>query len=202
MPPANLAKIALSRPVTSPPFRRGDWKSLNLSSIEKVDGTEELRTFPFARTKKDAKKIVDDGVFGGRRFLEIGSPIGTVILTPEDFGHALRKFDAHREVIANAAVPTIARPNEVWLQEVKEGLNRIHYIKAFKRKRGGAVVVCAFLENQDGSTLVTFYEMWGNRRGMDYVNGIRRGMLLHEGGVRAATVRQDTVTSRVRNTHP
>jgi len=28
---------------------------------------------------------------------------------------------------------------------------------------------------------VTFCEMWKNRRGMDYVNGIRQGVLLHEG---------------------
>jgi len=141
-----------------------------------------LRPLPLARTKKDAGKIVGDGVFGGRRYLEIDSPVETVILTLEDFGHALRKFDAHREVIAAAAVSTIARPNEVWLHEIKGGLNQAHYIKAFKRKRGGSVVVvCAFLENQGGSNLVTFCEMWKNRRGMDYVNGIRQGVLLHEG---------------------
>ena len=139
-----------------------------------------MRPLPSARTKKDAKKTVDDGVFGDRRCLEIDSPIETVILVPEDFDHALRKFDAHREVIANAAVRTIVRPNEVWLQEIKGGQNQIHYIKAFKRKRSGTVVVCAFLENQDGSNLVTFYEMWEDRRGVDYVNGIRKGMLLHE----------------------
>ncbi len=174
-----------TRIAASAPFRHGDWKSLNLPSIEKVGGTEELRPLPFARTKKDAGKIVGDGVFGGRRYIEIDSPAETVILTPEDFGHALRKFDAHREVIAAAAVSAIARPNEVWLREIKGGRNQIHYIKAFKRKRGSSVVVCAFLENQGGGNLVTFYEMWGDRKrkrkGINYVNGIRRGVLLHEG---------------------
>jgi len=146
-----------------------------------MGGAEELCPLARARTPEQAMEIVDDDVFGGRERLVLGSPAGTVILTPRDFEHPLRKFGDHREVIASAVVPTIVRPSESWKQVIVGGKDLIHHIKAFRRNGDNAVIVCVFRENQDGSNFVTFYEMWEGRRGIDYVNAIRQGVLLHEG---------------------
>jgi len=140
-----------------------------------------LRLLVRARTPEQAIEIVGDNVFDGKKHLVLGSTAGTVILTPRDFEHPLRKFDDHREVVAGAVVPTIVRPNESWKQVIVGGRDLIHHIKVFRRRGGNAVIVCVFRENQDGSNFITFYEMWEGRRGIDYVNAIRKGVLLHEG---------------------
>jgi len=146
-----------------------------------MEGAEELRPLFRARTPKQAMEIVDGDVFGGQGRLKLQSPAGAVILAPSDFGHPLRKFEDHREVVAGAVAPTILRPNESWKQVIAGGRDLIHHIKAFRRKGANAVIVCVFRENQDSSNFVTFYEMWEGRRGIDYVNAIRKGILLHEG---------------------
>lgn len=161
--------------------REGDWKSLDLLSVEKVEKTEALHLLPEAETREEARSTISDSVFAGQRYVKVDSPIEAVILAPENFDHALRRFDAHREVIAAAVVPTIVRPNEIWLQRHPEGQDEIHYIKAFRGGRTSGVIVCALRRNQSGNSLVTFYEMWKGRRGINYVNRIRKGVLVYGG---------------------
>lgn len=183
--PTDPAKIVPPKPVASSPFKRGNWESLGKASIEEIDGEEQLLSFPRARSAGEAKKIIKDLVFHGEDYLKIDSPIGDMIIRPEDFSHALENFGDHREVIAGAVRPTIMRPNEVWLQEILGGKDEIHFIKAFRRKRDNAPIVCVFRGNVNNANLVTFYKLRerGRRRrdGIKYINSIRKGALLHEG---------------------
>ena len=183
--PTNPAKIVLPKPVASSKFERGDWRSLGKQSVEKMEAAEELLLLPEGKSRKDVRKIINGRVFRGQERLVLQSPVGTYVLTPGDFRHALRNFEDHREVVALAVEATIVRPNEVWKQVIAGGMDQIHHIKAFRLEQNrNTVIVCAFRLNRDGNNLITFYEMWKDSRrkraGRNYVNALRKGLLLHE----------------------
>ena len=119
--------------------------------------------------------LMDDG---RRRsaIATVPTPVGEVALSEQFVRHVVRRGRGRDRYVAEL-IPTLADPDEVWLQAVvyddrKAGRHKIRYMPMYLRSAGGVVTVA--WEQRDATVALTFYPVTDSQ-----LNGRRRGYLLY-----------------------
>ena len=131
---------------------------------------------PRADTAEQARRAVEEalGLSDSPLGRIVKTPVEDVLLDREKVAHVTAKLEHHRERYANRIIPTLTKPNEVWMTLYDNGGYRKRYIKIFEGKSGGLAVVT---ETPGGGILYNFIP-----RRVSNLNTDRKGVLLYPKG--------------------
>ena len=108
----------------------------------------------------------------GKKWRQINTPVGPITIELQHMRHMLLKREHQRERFANYILPTLEKPNEVWLTGYEDGFRR-QFIKFFKGKKNIVVII---RENQDGGLFLN--AIFTSK--VNYINNRRKGVLLYQ----------------------
>ena len=133
---------------------------------------EAPKVLPSAQSLSGALRQINRVILQGKGWRQINTPVEPVFVKLQHMRHMMLKREHQRERFANFILPTLEKPNEVWLTEYKDGFRR-QFIKSFKSKKNMLIIV---RENQDGSLFLN--AIFTSK--VNYINNQRKGVLLYE----------------------
>ena len=117
-------------------------------------------------------KKADELLLRGQEWRLVNTLHEPVIIHRQHIRHVFTKREQHREKFINWIIPTLEKPNEIWLTEYDDGFRR-HFIKFFKGKKSMLVIA---RENKNGSL---FWNIIPTSK-TNYIDRRRKGRLLYK----------------------
>ena len=153
-----------------------NYKSHGLPSIKEFldfASVEAPKLLPKAKSDDLALAQNIKAVLGEKNnYRLVHTPLKPVLITEKGLKQISEKRQAARERYANFILPTLMKPNEIWLTAYEDGSLRRRFIKLFKGKKSMLVIA---RENVDGSLFWNAIPAQAN-----YIDNQRIGVLLYK----------------------